>query len=263
MIRWRMRAAGALAVAALALGLTATLHATHRGSGTPGLSRAPGRGVVAMRSGDAQSAGAAHRGNVDAAEGASAAEWDRMERRIARLETALGLSPTRTSPFHSRYANLQRREERIAARADSARAWVPDAAPLASGTVTSVYAARRYHPVERRVLPHWGLDVAAPHGAPVFATADGVVLAAFRSPSYGRGVDLRHGDAFITRYAHLSGIAVRSGAQVRRGQVIGYVGATGRTSGPHLHYETYARRTNGYQSIDPARLLPPDGPLGL
>jgi murein DD-endopeptidase MepM/ murein hydrolase activator NlpD len=181
----------------------------------------------------------------------------RMERRIAGLEARLGIAPTHATPFHTRYAELQRREARVAARADSMRAWTPDAAPLAAGTITSAYAARRYHPVARRVLPHWGLDVAAPHGAPVLATADGVVLATFRSPSYGTGVDLRHGDAFITRYAHLSALAVRSGVQVRKGQVIGYVGATGRTTGPHLHYEIYARRDEGYHSIDPARLLPP------
>ncbi|HEX8361364.1 MAG TPA: peptidoglycan DD-metalloendopeptidase family protein [Longimicrobium sp.] len=187
----------------------------------------------------------------------------RMEGRIARLEARLGMEPARASPFHARYADLQQREARLAARMDSARAWIPDAAPLAAGTITSAYSARRHHPVSRRVLPHWGLDVAAPHGAPVLATADGVVLATFRSPSYGTGVDLRHGDAFITRYAHLSALAVRRGARVRRGQVIGYVGATGRTTGPHLHYEVYGRRAGGYHSVDPARLLPADGQVGL
>jgi murein DD-endopeptidase MepM/ murein hydrolase activator NlpD len=195
--------------------------------------------------------------------GSDDAALTRMEQRISGLEARLGMEPARTTPFHTRYAELQRREARIAARADSVRAWTPDAAPVAAGTITSAYAARRYHPVARRVLPHWGLDVAAPHGAPVLATADGVVLATFRSPSYGTGVDLRHGDRFITRYAHLSALSVRGGAQVRKGQVIGYVGATGRTTGPHLHYEVYARRDKGYHSVDPARLLPPGGPVGL
>lgn len=252
MIPWRMRAAGTLA---LALGLTAALHAARAGSVAPGPSRAHGR--------DAAAKSAAHSGGADPAHSGSAAALDRIEWRIARLEAVLGLAPARTAAFHSRYAELRRREAHLAARADSARAWIPDASPLAAGTITSAYAARRYHPLERRVLPHWGLDVAAPHGAPVLATADGVVLATFRSPSYGTGIDLRHGDAFITRYAHLSGSAVRSGARVRRGQVIGYVGATGRATGPHLHYETYVRHANGYQSVDPARLLPSGGPLGL
>jgi murein DD-endopeptidase MepM/ murein hydrolase activator NlpD len=165
------------------------------------------------------------------------------------------------SPLLVRYEELRRREARVVARVDSARRWIPDGAPVAAGTISSAYAARRRHPVVRRVLPHWGLDIAAPHGAPVFATADGVVLATFRSPAYGIGIDLRHGDRFLTRYAHLSALSVRKGDRVRRGQLIGHVGATGRTTGPHLHYEAYVRRANGYHSVDPIRLLPPNGPV--
>jgi murein DD-endopeptidase MepM/ murein hydrolase activator NlpD len=190
---------------------------------------------------------------------------DSLEGSIARLEARVGLAPApaRPSPLLARYEELRSREARIAARVDSARRWIPDAAPLAAGTITSAYAPLRYHPVVRRVLPHWGLDIAARHGAPVFATADGVVLATFRSPTYGIGADLRHGDAFLTRYAHLSALAVRNGERVRRGQLIGRVGATGRTTGPHLHYETYVRRADVYHSVDPIRLLPADGPVRL
>jgi len=190
---------------------------------------------------------------------------DSLEGRISRVEARVGLapSPVRPIPLLARYEELRSREARIAARVDSARLWIPDAAPLAAGTITSAYAPRRYHPVVRRVLPHWGLDIAARHGAPVYATADGVVLATFRSPTYGIGVDLRHGDTFLTRYAHLSAHSVREGDRVRRGQLIGHVGATGRTTGPHLHYEAYVRRADGYHSVDPIRLLPPDGPLRL
>jgi murein DD-endopeptidase MepM/ murein hydrolase activator NlpD len=190
---------------------------------------------------------------------------DSLDGRISRVEARVGLAPAaaRPSPLLARYEELRTREARIAARVDSARLWIPDAAPLAAGTITSAYAPRRYHPVVRRVLPHWGLDIAARHGAPVFATADGVVLATFRSPTYGIGVDLRHGDTFLTRYAHLSALSVRKGDRVRRGQLLGRVGATGRTTGPHLHYEAYVRRANVYHSVDPIRLLPPDGPVRL
>jgi murein DD-endopeptidase MepM/ murein hydrolase activator NlpD len=190
---------------------------------------------------------------------------DSLEVRLARVEARVGLAPTaaRPSALQARYEALRRREARVAARVDSARLAIPDAAPVAAGTITSAYAARRYHPVVGRVLPHWGLDIAAPRGAPVFATADGVVLDTFRSSTYGIGVDLRHGDRFLTRYAHLSSVAVRKGAPVRRGEVIGYVGATGRTTGPHLHYEAYVRRADGYHSVDPIRLLPQNGPIGL
>jgi murein DD-endopeptidase MepM/ murein hydrolase activator NlpD len=188
------------------------------------------------------------------------ARLDAVERRVARLEARLGVAPRgpAAAGFRARYDALLRREARLA---DSARAWVPDAPPLASGTITSGYAARRFHPVEGRVMPHWGLDIAAPHGAPVLAAADGEVVATFRSPTYGMGVDVRHGTLFLTRYAHLSALAVRRGERVRRGQRIGSVGATGRTTGPHLHYEAYARRGGGYFSVDPVRLLPPDGPV--
>jgi murein DD-endopeptidase MepM/ murein hydrolase activator NlpD len=190
---------------------------------------------------------------------------DSLEGRISRVEARVGLTPAapRASGLRARYDELRRRESLLAARVDSVRALIPDAAPLARGTITSAYTPRRYHPVVRRVLPHWGLDIAAPHGAPVFATADAEVLATFRSPTYGTGVDLRHGGVYLTRYAHLSALAVRTGARVKRGQVIGYVGATGRTTGPHLHYEAYVRRPDGYHSVDPIRLLPPDGPVGL
>jgi murein DD-endopeptidase MepM/ murein hydrolase activator NlpD len=186
---------------------------------------------------------------------------DSLERRISRVEARVGLAPdaARPGPLLARYEDLRSREARIVARVDSARVWIPDGAPLAAGTITSTYAPRRYHPVVRRVLPHWGLDIAAPHGAPVFAAADGVVLATFHSPTYGIGIDLRHGDSFLTRYAHLSALSVHRGDRVRRGQTIGHVGATGRTTGPHLHYEAYVRRADGYHSIDPIRLLPPDG----
>ena len=202
-------------------------------------------------------------GLVCAAEPATAlaSRLDALEGRIARVEARVGVEPGPASPFLARYEALRRREARLAARVDSARLWVPDSAPLASGTITSAYAARRYHPVVRRVLPHWGLDIAAAHGAPVLATADGEVLSTFRSATYGTGVDLRHGGAFVTRYAHLSALSVGSGERVRRGQVIGRVGATGRTTGPHLHYEAYVRRPDGFHTIDPIRLLPPGGAI--
>lgn len=149
---------------------------------------------------------------------------------------------------------------RSTARADTAGAWVPDTPPLRTGIVTSGYAARRHHPVVGRALPHWGLDIAAPHGTAVRAAAPGEVVATFRSAAYGIGADVRHGDRFLTRYAHLSALAVRRGERVRRGQRIGAVGSTGRTTGPHLHFEVYARRDGGFRSIDPARLFPPDAP---
>jgi murein DD-endopeptidase MepM/ murein hydrolase activator NlpD len=85
--------------------------------------------------------------------------------------------------------------------------------------------------------PHTGIDISAEKGQPVYATADGVVLSAGWVGDYGNMVVIDHHFGLETRYAHLSGFAVRAGDTVERGRVIGFVGATGRTTGPHLHYE--------------------------
>lgn len=99
---------------------------------------------------------------------------------------------------------------------------------------------------------HEGIDISASKGTPVFATADGVVeTAGYNSGGYGNMIMLRHGFGLETRYGHLSRFAVRAGDRVKRGQVIGYVGETGRATGYHLHYEIIA---NG-QLLNPLRLL--------
>lgn len=105
--------------------------------------------------------------------------------------------------------------------------------------ITSRYTSRRYHPVLKRYRAHEGIDYGAPHGAPVEATASGVVARAGFAGGYGRVVELRHPRGIRTRYAHLSSIAadVRPGAHVEQGQIIGRVGSSGLASGPHLHYE--------------------------
>jgi murein DD-endopeptidase MepM/ murein hydrolase activator NlpD len=98
---------------------------------------------------------------------------------------------------------------------------------------------------------HQGIDLAAPHGAPVVATADGEVVLAGRKKRYGRIVVINHGAGYETRYAHLSRISVRVGERVRRGQRIGRVGKSGNASGSHLHYEV--RRSD--VAIDPSLYL--------
>lgn len=98
---------------------------------------------------------------------------------------------------------------------------------------------------------HPALDISTDKGQPVFATADGVVESAAFSGAYGNLVVIRHGFGLSTRYGHLARFTVQAGDQVRRGQVIGYVGATGRATGAHLHYEVLV----GGQPINPLRLL--------
>ena len=85
---------------------------------------------------------------------------------------------------------------------------------------------------------HWGMDFTAKTGTPIFATGDGVVLKADNSLSgYGNHIEIDHGYGYITLYAHLSKYNVRAGKRVKRGDIIGYVGSTGRSEAPHLHYE--------------------------
>lgn len=111
--------------------------------------------------------------------------------------------------------------------------------PLQFGTVSSHFSKRRFHPVLKRFRHHAGTDYAAPTGTPVSSVAGGVVTFAGRAGGYGNVVRVRHDSVYSTRYAHLSRFArsIRKGARVRQGQTIGYVGATGLATGPHLHFE--------------------------
>lgn len=115
---------------------------------------------------------------------------------------------------------------------------IPSVLPIHIGqfTMSSGYGYRR-DPVYGTAKFHSGLDFAAPTGTPVFATADAKVEVADRKPIYGNCIDLDHGFNYKTRYAHLSQILVKPGEEVKRGQLIGKVGSTGKSSGSHLHYE--------------------------
>lgn len=124
--------------------------------------------------------------------------------------------------------------------------------PLEERRVTSPFGLRRMHPILNRVLPHTGVDYAAPAGAPVRATGDGVVVAAGPRGGYGILVELQHPSGYSTRYAHLSRLApaLRPGTHVRQGEVVGFVGMTGLATGPHLHYELRRHGT----AVDPERV---------
>jgi murein DD-endopeptidase MepM/ murein hydrolase activator NlpD len=113
---------------------------------------------------------------------------------------------------------------------------VPNGMPLRGSTLTSSYGMRN-HPVLRKRAAHKGVDLAAPTGTPIYATADGVVTRADWFSSYGLYISVDHGGDLETRFAHLSRLAVDAGERVKKGDLIGYVGSTGRSTGPHLHYE--------------------------
>jgi murein DD-endopeptidase MepM/ murein hydrolase activator NlpD len=113
---------------------------------------------------------------------------------------------------------------------------VPSRMPLDGAQLTSGFGMR-VHPVLGGRRQHTGIDLAAPTGTPVYATADGVVSRADWYSSYGLYISIEHGASMQTRYGHLSRLAVAAGDSVKKGDLIGYVGSTGRSTGPHLHYE--------------------------
>lgn len=113
---------------------------------------------------------------------------------------------------------------------------VPSRMPLEGAALTSGFGMRT-HPVLGGRRKHHGIDLAAPTGTPVYATADGIVGRADWYSSYGLYISINHGASMETRYAHLSRLAVAAGDNVKKGDLIGYVGSTGRSTGPHLHYE--------------------------
>jgi len=132
--------------------------------------------------------------------------------------------------------------------------------PLKFSRITSRFSLHRYHPVLHRSMPHYGVDYGAPTGTPVHATADGVVTFAGRNGGAGKMVRIRHANGWESNYLHLSryGRGIRRGVRVSQKQVIGYVGATGLATGPHLDYRV---RRNGHW-INPLSIsLPPAPPL--
>ncbi|WP_374443728.1 peptidoglycan DD-metalloendopeptidase family protein [Stella sp.] len=127
---------------------------------------------------------------------------------------------------------------------------MPIGAPLASYSFESGFG-RRSDPFRKRAAMHEGVDLAAPMRTPLHATAPGTVVHAGRKAAYGNTVDVRHAGGLVTRYAHLADVKVSVGDTVARGDVVGLLGSTGRSTGPHVHYEVMIDGT----AVDPARFL--------
>ncbi len=126
--------------------------------------------------------------------------------------------------------------------------------PLSFARVSS-YFGMRFHPILRIVRPHQGVDYVAPKGTPVSAIADGVVAMARWNGGYGKMVEIKHSGGLVSRYGHLSGYGpgIKVGRKVHQGATVGYVGATGLATGPHLHFEI---RQNG-KPVNPLKVIPP------
>jgi murein DD-endopeptidase MepM/ murein hydrolase activator NlpD len=159
------------------------------------------------------------------------------------LQQSDGASPD--PQFAELYVNWQRVQQ-----LEDAMASLPAFVPAKTFVYTSGFGFR-YDPFHGRAAQHTGIDMAGPHGEPIYAAANGRVVRAERFGAYGLTVDIDHGKGILTRYAHLSSIGVRNGEQVRMGQRIGGMGSTGRSTGTHLHYEV---RIDG-QPVNPRPFL--------
>lgn len=126
--------------------------------------------------------------------------------------------------------------------------------------ISSVYNLRRFHPIDRKVKPHLGTDYAADYGTPIRSVADGKVVIAGYTKGNGRYVKIRHNKTYQTQYLHMQGFArgIRSGSYVRQGQTIGYVGSTGKATGPHVCFRFWK---NGRQINHRRENFPPLDPM--
>jgi murein DD-endopeptidase MepM/ murein hydrolase activator NlpD len=132
--------------------------------------------------------------------------------------------------------------------------------PVDFARISSMFSMGRKHPILNKIRAHKGVDYAAPRGTPIKATGDGKVLLAGRRGGYGNTVIIQHGETYRTLYGHMQGFAkgIQTGGTVKQGQVIGYIGTTGLSTGPHLHYEF---QVNGVH-VDPlGRKLPMADPI--
>lgn len=205
-----------------------------------------------------------------------AAELDRMKRQEERFRLLAGLPRLDPAlrrvgvggPGGSGEAGASLPLDRLLRRADLLHASLREAAdsmaahrerllsrpsirpvPEEISWLSSGFTYSRNHPVLQVNRPHTGIDVSAPRGAPIRATANGRVISARRESGYGKVIEIDHGHGFRTVYAHAAEITVRRGERVERGDLIGRVGETGLTSGPNVHYEVHVdgRPVNPYR----------------
>lgn len=173
---------------------------------------------------------------------ASRSDQDRVLDRVAdNLYILQSLVPEKTDTLELLKGEVDEYIRRLAA--------TPSIWPT-RGRFTSGFGMRR-NPYGGGRKFHYGIDIAGTHGTPVYATANGQISFTGSRGGFGNLVVIRHGYGFETYYAHLSGFAVSPGQWVKRGQVIGYMGRTGRATGPHLHYEVHV---NGV-AVNPSRYL--------
>ncbi|MDA9564062.1 M23 family metallopeptidase [Flavobacteriales bacterium] len=122
---------------------------------------------------------------------------------------------------------------------------IPAVQPVANKDLKRMASGfgRRIHPVYKTEMMHWGMDFSAPVGTEIYATGNGVIKKAKYQKGYGKHIVIDHGYGYETYYAHMSQFKVRVGQKIKRGEIIGYVGNTGTSTAPHLHYEVHKNGT--------------------
>lgn len=172
--------------------------------------------------------------------------------KLPSLEEISGNDAPGSSETEASAAGIPVGTSSAAASESSARlsSSVPSGKPTDYVRISSPFGTR-IHPITRKKHTHKGIDLAAPKMTPIYATADGEVTFSGRNGGYGNFVKINHRNGYKTAYAHMHRIAVKKGADVHKGDLIGYVGTTGSSTGNHLHYEVY------YQDklVDPATTL--------
>lgn len=166
----------------------------------------------------------------------SAADVQTLQKgdKLHAITPSAGITATASDDqFQSMFQSWQKQD---AVGQPSATMSVPSARPLNTATFTSGFGVRS-DPFRGQAAMHAGIDLAAPTGTAVYATADGVVDHASWEGGYGNMVEIDHGKGLASRFGHLSRILVHPGQTVHRGDMIALVGSTGRSTGPHLHYE--------------------------
>lgn len=151
------------------------------------------------------------------------------------------------------WKDVEAKKPTVGLTATPQAAAIPSRMPVEGARFSSQFGSR-IHPVTGRRKNHHGIDMAAPSGTPIYATADGRVEMAKWYGGYGNYVQIEHGDEVETRYGHMSRMNVSAGQPVKKGDLIGWVGSTGRSTGPHLHYEV---RIAG-EPVDPEPYLHAD-----
>ncbi len=160
-------------------------------------------------------------------------------------KTALGVSDPEFRALHNGWGEAVGQSTRVEIS-------VPSINPVEVMRLTSGFGYRRA-PIRGASRNHKGIDIGGPIGTPIYATADGVVSLVKWGRGYGKYIKLEHGNEIQTRYAHLSAFNVKFGQRVKKGDVIGYMGSTGRSTGSHLHYEV---RIGGV-AVNPTAFLAP------